>query len=179
MTVQNMWPLAFCVLIPIIILLYILKQRAKDQTFSSILLWQEIYKNLEARTPFEKLKHNILMYLQILLLLLLLFALMAPVIKNGGRSTENVILIVDTSASMQYEYEKNVSRLEQSKHLALQQADDMSDGSFVTLVTCASQANVVYQGTDKATLKKRIRQIEETMDAGTLDNAAGLEQSLS
>lgn len=179
MTVQNIWPLAFCVLIPIIILLYILKQRAKDQTFSSILLWQEIYKNLEARTPFEKLKHNILMYLQILLLLLLLFALMAPVIKNGGRSTENVILVVDTSASMQYEYEKNVSRLEQSKHLALQQADDMSDGSFVTLVTCASQANVVYQGTDKATLKKRIRQIEETMDAGTLDNAAGLVQSLS
>ena len=58
MTVQNMWPLAFCVLIPIIILLYILKQRAKDQTFSSILLWQEIYKNLEARTPFEKLKHK-------------------------------------------------------------------------------------------------------------------------
>ena len=84
MTVQNMWPLAFLILIPVIILLYLLKQKVQDEPFSSTLLWQEIYKNLEAKTPFEKLKQNILMYLQILLMLLLMFALMAPVLNKGG-----------------------------------------------------------------------------------------------
>ena len=61
MAVQNMWPLAFLVLIPVIIILYLLKQKAVDTPFSSNLLWQEIYRNLEAKTPFEKLKQNILM----------------------------------------------------------------------------------------------------------------------
>ncbi len=179
MSVQNIWPLAFCVLVLVIIFLYILKQKAKDQTFSSILLWQEIYKNLEARTPFEKFRHQILMYLQILLLLLLLFALMAPVIKNGGRSTENIILVIDTSASMQYQYNEHGTRLERSKRLAQKQVEDISDGSYVTVVTCGEQANVIYQGTDKATLKKKIQQIQTTQETGTLDNAAGLVKSLS
>ena len=114
MTVQNMWPLAFLALIPVIILLYLLKQKAKDEPFSSTMLWQEIYKNLEAKTPFEKLKQNILMYLQLLLMLLLILALMAPIWKKGGAAQENVVLVMDNSASMQYLYDSSDTRLEHS-----------------------------------------------------------------
>ena len=49
MTVQNLWPLAFLVLVPVIILLYLLKQKVKDEPFSSTMLWHEIYKYTNER----------------------------------------------------------------------------------------------------------------------------------
>lgn len=178
MTVQNLWPLAFLVLVPVIILLYLLKQRVKDEPFSSTMLWQEIYKNLEAKTPFEKLKQNILMYLQILLMLLLIFALMAPVLKKGGLLQENTVFVMDNSASMQYLYDEKDTRLEHSIKEAKKEIDQLSENTMVTLISCGAEASVVYQGKDKTTLKKRLNEIEETLEAGTLDGAAGVVNSV-
>ena len=178
MTVQNMWPLAFLVLVPVIILLYLLKQKAVDTPFSSNMLWQEIYKNLEAKTPFEKLKQNILMYLQIILMLLLIFALMAPALKRGGLAGENVILVVDTSASMEYLFDGESSRLEYSIKEAKREIDGLSESAVVTLVSCGSEAAVVYQGSDKTTVKSRLSKLEITEEAGNLSLAAGVVNSL-
>ena len=178
MTVQNMWPLMFLFLIPVIILLYILKQKAKEEPFSSILLWQEIYKNLEAKTPFEKLKQNILMYLQILLMLLLIFALMAPVLKKGGAVEENVILVLDTSASMEYRYDHQDTRLTYSIKEAKKEIDSLSEDTIVTLISCGSDAAVVYQGKDKSTLKSRISELKTELHAGNLNQASSVVNSI-
>lgn len=178
MTVQNMWPLAFLIVIPVIILLYLLKQKVKDEPFSSTLLWQEIYKNLEAKTPFEKLKQNILMYLQILLMLLLIFALMAPVLKKGGILQENTVIVIDNSASMQYLYDDDMSRLDYSIKQAEKEIDGLSESSTVTLITCNSEAMVLYQGKDKGTLKRRLKDITPTMETGTMDVATNVVNSV-
>lgn len=178
MTVQNMWPLAFLGLIAVIILLYLLKQKAVDTPFSSNLLWQEIYKNLEAKTPFEKLKQNLLMYLQILLMLLLIFALMAPVLRRGGLAGENVVLVLDTSASMDYRYDREDSRLDYSIKAAKREIDRLSESAVVTLVACDSEARVVYQGSDKVTLKNKLSGLSAVEEAGTLKQAAGVVNSL-
>lgn len=178
MTIQNLWPLAFLILIPVIILLYLLKQKAVDTPFSSNLLWKEIYKNLEAKTPFEKLKQNILMYLQLLLMLLLILALMAPSLKRGGFAGENVILVIDTSASMEYRYDGANSRLACSIREAKRQIDGLSESAVVTLIACGSEANVIYQGSDKTTLKSRLSKLQVSHEAGTLDQAAGMVNSL-
>ncbi|MCI8508065.1 MAG: VWA domain-containing protein [Lachnospiraceae bacterium] len=177
MTVQNLWPLAFLVIVPVIILLYLLKQKVKDQSFSSTMLWQEIYKNLEAKTPFEKLKQNILMYMQILLMLLLIFALMTPVLKRGGIQ-ENTVIVIDNSASMQYLYDDHDTRLEHSLKEAKKEIDRLSENAMVTLITCGKDAAVIYQGRDKSTLKKRLNGIEAVMEAGTPDVAAGVINSV-
>lgn len=178
MTVQNLWPLMFLSLVPVIILLYLLKQKVKDQPFSSTMLWQEIYKNLEAKTPFEKLKQNILMYLQILLMLLLILALMAPVLKKGGALQENTVIVIDNSASMQYLYNDQDTRLEHSIKEAKKEIDRLSEDTMVTLISCGEDASVVYQGKDKTTLKKRLGGIEATVEAGTPDVAAGVVNSI-
>lgn len=178
MTVQNLWPLAFLSVVPVIILLYLLKQKVKDQSFSSTMLWQEIYKNLEAKTPFEKLKQNILMYMQILLMLLLIFALMAPTLKKGGVLQENTVIVMDNSASMQYLYDEHDTRLEHSIKEAKKEIDRLSEDAMVTLISSGKDAAVVYQGRDKSTLKKRLNGIEATMEAGTPDVAAGLINSV-
>lgn len=178
MAVQNMWPLAFLVLIPVIIILYLLKQKAVDTPFSSNLLWQEIYRNLEAKTPFEKLKQNILMYLQLFLMLLLIFALMAPMLKRGGLAGENVVVVVDTSASMEYRYDDEDSRLDYSIRKAKQEIDGLSEAAVVTLISCDGEANVVYQGSDKKTLKSRLAKLEASNEAGTLNQAVNVVNSL-
>lgn len=178
MTVQNLWPLFFLILVPLIVLLYLLKQKAQDQPFSSTLLWQEIYKNIEAKTPFEKLKQNILMYMQILAMLLLIFALMAPVLNKGGFIKENVILVMDTSASMGYHYDGNDTRLTHSIKEAKKHIDALSEGANVTLVSCGNEAAVVYHGTDKTTLKSRLSDLKSGMEAGNLNLAAGVVNSL-
>lgn len=178
MTVQNLWPLAFLILVPVIILLYLLKQKVRDEVFSSTMLWQEIYKNLEAKTPFEKLKQNILMYLQILLMLLLIFALMAPVLKRGGIMQENIVLVIDHSASMQYLYDEKDTRLEYSIQMAQRKIDGLSEDASVTLISCGEDAEVVYQGKDKGTLKKRLNAIEPTLEAGNLNAAVDVVNSI-
>lgn len=178
MAVQNMWPLAFLVLIPVIIILYLLKQKAVDTPFSSNLLWQEIYRNLEAKTPFEKLKQNILMYLQLFLMLLLIFALMAPMLKRGGLAGENVVIVVDTSASMEYRYDDEDSRLDYSIRKAKQEIDGLSEAAVVTLISCDGEANVVYQGSDKKTLKSRLAKLEASNEAGNLNQAVNVVNSL-
>ncbi len=178
MTVQNMWPLVFLFVIPLIVLLYILKQKAKDEEVSSIMLWQEIYKNLEANTPFEKLKQNLLMYLQIFLMLLLILALMAPVLKNGGELQENIVIVIDNSASMQYIYAGEQTRLEYSLKKAEQEIDGLSENSMVTLITSNEEASVVYQGKDKHTLKRRLKEIKPTMSSGNLNVAESVIHSI-
>lgn len=178
MIVQNMWPLAFLIVIPIIVLLYLLKQRVKDEPFSSTLLWKELYENLEADTPFQKMKQNILMYLQLVLMLLLILALMTPILKNGDDLQENVVIVIDNSASMQYLYKGDESRLEYSIKRAKQAIDALSDESTVTLISCNSEATVLCQGKDKNALKKCLKEIKPTAKAGNLDLAANLVNSL-
>ncbi len=174
MSVQNLWPLAFLVLIPVIVLLYILKQKAKEQDFSSNLLWQEIYRNLEAKTPFDKFKNNILMYLQLLLLLLLILALMAPVLKRGGTVKENLVLVVDTSGSMLYAYDGEETRLDYCVEQASTLVDSVDEDAIVTIISCDSEAAIVYQGSDKLTAKARLVALTAKEEAGTLALAATL-----
>ncbi len=174
MTFSNIWPLGFLILIPIIILLYILKQKVKDQPFSSALLWREIYKNLEARTPFEKLKHNILMYLQILAILLLILALMAPVMRNGGFVLRNTIIVIDTSASMETAYKGSGSRLKEAVSRAENYIDGINDSGMLTVVSCDDTAEIIYQGQDRSAAKKRIEKLTVKEVSGNLDKASGI-----
>jgi hypothetical protein len=178
MTFQNLWPLFLLIFIPVIILLYILKQKARDEKFSSSMLWQEIYKNLEARTPFEKLKHNILMYIQILIMLVFIFSLMAPMLKKGGKSKENIVLVMDYSASMSFEYEAGETRLEESISEASALLDKSDEDAVITIITCDGTAQLIYQGANNANAINSLKEIDPQNTAGTLDDAAATVNSI-
>ncbi|MFN8454227.1 MAG: BatA domain-containing protein [Anaerolineae bacterium] len=95
-------PLAFALLalIPPIIALYLLKLRRQDHLVSSIYLWQRFVRDVEANAPWQKLRRNLLLLLQILLLLFLILALARPATQAEGVAGQTLILILDTSASM-------------------------------------------------------------------------------
>ena len=78
MQFESMWPLVFLLAVPVVILLYLLVPKGKDTKVSSNLLWQKLFYNRESKTFLEKFIHNLLMYLQILIVFLLVLALMSP-----------------------------------------------------------------------------------------------------
>ena len=47
----NLWPLFLLITIPLLVLLYILKRKYREEVISSTLLWNEVYKNTRANTP--------------------------------------------------------------------------------------------------------------------------------
>lgn len=177
MGVSSLWPLAFLVLVPIIILLYILKQEAKPEDFSSTMLWKEVFRNIEAQKPWERFKKNILLLLQIITVVLLIFALMGPWIK-AGKEQKQAILVIDNSASMEFLYTEEDSRLSCAKKAACDYVDSLPLNSSVYVICGNKQAQLVLSNsTDRVEIKNRINSIEQTNYAGDLSVTLGLIQS--
>lgn len=120
MIFESLWPLFLLAAVPVIIILYLLKPKGEDYLISSNLLWQKLLKNQQSKTFFEKFVHNLLMYLQILIIALLVIALMSPFIKVDGQGGGRKVLLLDTSGSMQHRTVSGKTRLEE----AVEQACD-------------------------------------------------------
>lgn len=174
------WPLGLLVFIPIIILLYLLKQKAEDYPFSSLYLWRETYKNIEATKPWEKLKNNLLMYLQIITMLGLIFALTAPYFMRGGKEYKNVVMVLDNSGSMNTLLDGKKTRLEVAKEKALDYFDDLRSDTRVTILSSNQTAKIELAGaSDKNTVKKALNHIAETDIAGNLEPSISLVESMA
>ncbi len=173
-------PLFFLILIPIIIILYLLKQKAEDHPFSSLYLWREAYKNIEVTTPFEKLKHNLLMYLQIITMILLIIALASPYLKAFGGDYKNVLFVIDNSASMNYQYDDKNTRLEASINKAIEYIDGINEGMLISVISNSSNINIEIANTrDKKEAKEKLSSIVPTDLAGDLSNTISLVKSMT
>lgn len=172
MTFESFWPLLFLAAVPIIIILYLLKPKGTDYLISSNLLWRKLIRNEQSRTFFEKFVHNILMYLQILIVALLVIALMSPFVSSTGRDGGRKILLVDTSGSMQHVGASGRSRLEE----AVEQACDYVRGaentrlSLVTVDGCGAKLLAVDM-TDPDSIVQALRSLECSDSGGSLASA--------
>lgn len=178
MKILNWWPLFFLLLIPIIIFMYLLKQKAVEKEVSSLYLFREMYSNIEANTPWEKLKKNWLMILQIITTLVLIFALMSPVLLNKGVGADHVAIVIDNSAGMQASYSDSQTRLDYAKEQAQSLVKGLRSGTSVSLITSASSATLLISSSDdKNQIVKKIEEIEQTNFEGSAD--AGIDMVLS
>lgn len=96
----NPWALALSVLAGGIVLLYILKLRRVKVRISSTLLWEREVRDFKANAPWQRLRRNLLMLLQIIALVLLALALARPFIFGTALSGGRTVVLIDTSASM-------------------------------------------------------------------------------
>lgn len=178
MKILYLWPLALLVLIPVIIIMYLLKQKAVDYPFSSLFLWREMYRNMQANTPWEKLKKNLLMYLQIATVLILIFALMSPYIRSETTSAGHVVLVLDTSGSMKTKYDDGHTRMEVAVSEAADYVDKLPADTSVSIITSDKEAVLVLtDSVDKGLVKKRLNSIKATNFMG--DCTAGMEMAES
>ncbi len=175
----NFWPLAFLILIPVIIIMYLLKQKAEDKPFSSLKLWQELYKNMQANTPWEKLKKNLLMILQILTVIILVVALMSPYIKSKTTTKGHIVLVIDTSGSMNTLYDDKYTRLEVAVMEAEEYVDGLASNVAVSVITSdKDSALVVTDSTDKTLIKSKLKSIRATNYIGDCSEGVSMAESM-
>lgn len=142
MTLLTPLALALLALIPPIIALYLLKLRRQDYEVSSVYLWQRFVRDVEANAPWQRLRRNLLLLLQILFLLLLIFTLARPATETEGLAGQNTVIIVDNSASMQAtdiegSFGQSLSRLEAAQNSAADLVANLPADARVTVIAAA------------------------------------------
>ena len=92
--------LAFGLLAAPIVAMYLLRLRRKERRVSSTFLWREVLRDLEANAPWQRLRPNLLLLLQLLALAALVLALSRPYLTQASDIDGDLLLILDASASM-------------------------------------------------------------------------------
>ncbi|SHI66351.1 von Willebrand factor type A domain-containing protein [Clostridium cavendishii DSM 21758] len=175
---MRLWPLGFLILIPLLIILYILKQKSENQVVSSNLLWKEAYKNIEATTPWEKFRKNIMFFLQLVALLALIIALTNPFIKWGGKSYQNLILVIDNTGSMNSKYEGE-TRIKKAKELGLDYIKSLKSGGQITVISCGKVAKVEIASTkDKSIAEEKLKNIDTKIVSGDIKDSLSIIRSI-
>ncbi len=179
MIFESLWPLFLLAAVPIIIILYLLKPKGEDHRISSNLLWQKILKNQQSKTFFEKFIHNILMYVQILIVLLLVLALMSPFIHVKGQGGGRKVILLDTSASMQHIGENGVMRLEEAINSIEDYVKNAPETSFSLISVDATGAKLhAVDLQDKSSLVQVLNQLNCIDGGGDLTMAQSLLDTL-
>ncbi|MDR2903113.1 MAG: BatA and WFA domain-containing protein, partial [Clostridiales bacterium] len=118
--------------IPAIIAMYLLKQKYKELTLPSLYLWRAASGVSEAQRPWQKLRKNLLMLLQLLLAGLIVLALSRPFLPGTGASS-SCVLILDCSMSMGAE-DVSPSRFEAAKRAMAAFINAMPAGDVAAIV---------------------------------------------
>ncbi|MFP3508246.1 BatA and WFA domain-containing protein [Peribacillus sp. SIMBA_075] len=173
-------PLFFLLIIFIaaVILFYFFRKQYETTTISSNLLWEQVLNEWQASPWLHKLQYNLLFWLQILVLLLLMFSLVRPFWFQKGIPGDHLILIVDTSATMSAKDGEH-TLFEKAKQEVMETLKEV-DNQEVTIIE-AGQKPIIRANheTNHAVLKKQTAALELTYDHENIDKALKLADSLS
>jgi hypothetical protein len=133
---------AAAVAVPLLLLLYFLKLKRREMMVSSTLLWKRAVQDLQVNAPFQKLRRNLLLLLQLLALAGVLLALTGPVLALREGPGRRYVLLIDRSASMNATDVKP-SRLAAAKEQAKVFVRSMQSGSIVSLRDRSDHAMVI------------------------------------
>ncbi|GGH13321.1 VWA domain-containing protein [Paenibacillus segetis] len=177
----------FGLTIPVIVLMYLFKRKYIDTIVPSHLLWNRVLRNIEANRPWQKLQNRLLLWLQLLVAALLVFALMLPFVWVHGKAQGHTIIIADTSASMSAIWdgalknqEDSVTRLTEMKKQLIKYTDSLDQGSEVTLLKLGSEPQVLLSREhDEKVLKKVIEALSIDYGKAAYREALSLAAALS
>ncbi|GMU55332.1 MAG: hypothetical protein AMXMBFR33_44780 [Candidatus Xenobia bacterium] len=143
-------------LLPLLVIFYLMKLRRKRAEVSALFLWQAAAREARVDSFFQKLRNNLLLWLQILALLGLGLALARPYAVVSGKVSPQVALVLDVSASMG----ASDGRFEAARKRALQLVDQAPRGTELTLAVMGREARVVVPfTTDKEQLRRALRSL--------------------
>jgi len=174
-------PLALIGLVslPIIVAYYMLRLRRRDVPVGSTFLWRQLVRDIEANAPWQRLRFSWLLLLQLLIALVAVVAAARPFLTVTSDLAANVVLIVDTSASMSA-VEEGESRIALARAAARRVIGELPEGGHVTVVAADDSAHVLVSETDdRAAALAAIDQIEPTQVPGDLTDAFALASALA
>ncbi len=147
----------FGLTIPVVVVFYLLKRKRVVKLVSSTLLWQKYLAETQASAPFQKLRKNWLLILQIILLALVVFALSRPYFATKARPSALRVVILDTSASMQAT-DESPSRFEKARAEALKWVDSLAGEDQMVVLQAGANTEVKQSATsEKAALRRALQ----------------------
>lgn len=168
-------PLGFLGLlgIPMILLFYMLKQKHRELKVPSLFLWEKAYASSLAQRPWQKLRKNILLLLELLAVILLALALAGPVIFGGG-TVKGYVLVLDQSFSMQAT-DETPSRFDKAKEEMKQFIQNAPRGTVFSIVAMGINPYIAASGvSDKNEALQALEEIQVTYGGMDADQTASL-----
>jgi hypothetical protein len=153
------------------VLLYVLRLKRREHVVSSTMLWQSALRDLQANSPWQKLRSSLLMWLQIAFLVLAVLALVRPALRcsRPADKTSRLSLMLRVDGCHRCE----PSRFERRACEANRLINALSTGDSATVISAGSQTRVLASLTsDKNVLKRAIS------GAGTQDTNANLREAI-
>lgn len=152
------------IVIPALLVLYFLKLRRREMPVSSTILWKKAIQDLQVNAPFQKLRRNLLLLLQLLLLIALLFALAKPVANVTPTPGQTTVILIDRSASMSA---KNAdgkgTRLDEAKRRAKELVASMPREATAMVIAFDDAPEMMQTWTsDGAQLRQAIDRVQQT-----------------
>ncbi len=166
-------------LIPII-LMYLLKKQHKDIEISSNFLWKKTLRDIEANKPWQKLRKNLLLLLQILAFIFIVFTLTQPYIISDILSGGSLIIVLDSSASMQSTDVDYENRFHKAKADIRQAINSLKPQTEVTLISMdKSPKIIVSNSSDKSLLKRKLDSIKVSDNSENLKDTVSLVKAIT
>ncbi|MBO0994693.1 vWA domain-containing protein [Bacillus sp. SD088] len=160
-----------------VILFYLFRKQYEKQIVSSTFFWQQVMREWQATKWWRKIQQHLLLYLQLLILTLLMFALVRPYIGVSDLSGEQIVVVIDTSASMTaLEGENN--RLELAKE-EMNELIDQLDTQRLTAILAKQTPEILFSNeTNKSEMRRAIENISPSFQSEDIDKSVQLANQL-
>jgi hypothetical protein len=164
---------------PAIVALYFLKLKRHPLIVPSTYLWHKSIEDLHVNTIWQRLRRNILLLLQLLVIFLVMGALLRPSWQGTRLIGSRFVFLVDNSASMSAT-DVQPTRLDEAKRRASELIDQMKSGDVAMIISFADTARV-EQGfsDDRGLLNRRLEAIKPTNRSTSLLEALKLAAGLA
>ena len=160
MSFLNPFALAWLGLSVPVIALYFLKLKRRKVSVPSTWLWSRSVEDLRVNAPFQRLRKNLLLLLQLLLIAAASLALTQPIGRAAPPEAKRWAILIDASASMQMK-DAAPSRLERAKEAALAVVAECGPDDEVMVVAFSNHAQLMTPLTgDRSAAKRAIAEVQ-------------------
>jgi hypothetical protein len=158
---------------PLIVLLYFLKLRRTPMEVPSTYLWLKTIEDLHVNSIWQRLRNNLLLFLQLLAVLLVMLAVLRPGCEGEQLIGERFIFVIDQSASMSAtDAPDRTTRLERAKQQTISLIDRMKRDDSAMVISFSNRAVVQQSYTkNKSLLKRKVSEIQQTERGSDLNEA--------
>jgi hypothetical protein len=156
---------------PLLVLLYFLKLKRRPLEVPSTFLWRRAIEDLHVNSIWQRLRQNLLLFLQLLFIALLAFALLRPGWQGTKLNDSRLIFMIDTSASMAAS-DVAPTRLDAAKKECEALIQAMESGAVAMIISFSDTARVEQPFTDnKNVLRTKLKAIKPTQHLSSLEEA--------
>ena len=170
MTLLNPVELLWAILFVPIVAMYLVRVQLRRTTVSTNLFWNEVLEQSRTRASLRNLSHWLSLLMQLLIASLLTLALAEPLIANR-RIPRDVVLIIDSSASMSAVH-NGIARLQLAKDRVAAFVQSMIPGDRTAILLATTEPQVLCGMTDDT------EQLRRALNSLNISACVGSEQTI-